>query len=63
MVGLTEIAELMLASGLSESFVDSVLSAAQNSEGFRDLMELWLEFPGERDAIVKDLYEHLEDLK
>ena len=59
-----EIALKMKAAGLPDDFVAAVLDCAIHQEGFLDLVELWDEAVAEeRDAIVADLYEHLEDTK
>ena len=56
-----QIALAMQASGLDADFVAAVLERALVEEGFLDLLELWNEDAAERDAIVADLHEHLED--
>lgn len=56
-----KIALSMKAAGLDEDFIAAVIERAWMEEGILDLLELWRDEPSERDSIVADLHEHLED--
>ncbi len=51
--------------GLGSAFICSLMEHCQRYEGIRDLMELWFEETdsGERDKIIADLQESLEDIE
>src|SRR5262249_53198674 len=51
--------------GLQSAFIFSLMEYCQRYEGIRDLMEMWFEEndPKERDKIVVDLQESLDDIE
>lgn len=51
--------------GLGSVFICSLMEHCQRYEGIRDLMELWFDESdsGERDKIIADLQESLEDIE
>lgn len=50
--------------GLQSTFICSLMEVCQQYEGIRDLMELWFEEtdPKERDKVIVDLQESLDDI-
>lgn len=50
---------------LESSFIRSLMENCQRYEGIRDLMEMWFDAqdPNERDRIVADLQESLDDIE
>lgn len=51
--------------GLESAFICSLMETCQKYEGIRDLMEMWFDetLPKERDKIIADLQDSLDDIK
>ena len=62
-INLAKIVEQMVVAGLEKDFVANVLRLAVEDEGVAHLMELWptAPTPQDRDEIVADLQEALDD--
>ena len=59
-----DILHAMRQNGLESTFIGSLMENCLRYEGIRDLMELWSEEtdPSERNKIVEDLQESLDDI-
>lgn len=62
-ITLAQIATAMKTAGLPEDFIAAALRTGDSDPGIADLMQMWAEtsLPPEREAIVADIQELLDD--